>query len=58
MYIKYFGVNNEDRLVGTNNTSTYSTFTHGLDNRTCSVRIPTFPIQKGDISYRMIRGYI
>jgi glutamine synthetase len=57
-YIKYFGANNKLRLTGLNETSSYNRFSYGLDNRACSVRIPTKPVKSGNIDIRHIQGYL
>jgi len=37
--IKYYGTNNEDRLSGKHETSSYEKFSYGVGDRGCSVRI-------------------
>ena len=40
-HIVIYGDNNDKRLTGTHETCNYTTFTHGVGDRTASVRIPT-----------------
>ena len=39
-HIEVYGLNNNKRLTGKNETANYKTFTHGVGDRTASVRIP------------------
>jgi len=39
-HIKVYGINNDKRLTGKQETSNYKKFTHGVGDRTASVRIP------------------
>ena len=39
-HILVYGANNDKRLTGTHETADYKTFTHGVGDRTASVRIP------------------
>lgn len=37
--LKYYGINNHERLTGKHETSSMEKFSHGIGNRGCSVRI-------------------
>ena len=39
-HMKYYGANNDLRMTGEHETARYDTFTYGVANRGCSVRIP------------------
>jgi glutamine synthetase len=49
-HIAVYGEGNEERLTGHHETSSMETFTHGIGDRTASVRIPTQTMHDG-------RGY-
>lgn len=46
-HIDNYGVDNIKRLTGLHETSTYETFTHGVGDRSASIRIPTDTHKKG-----------
>jgi len=46
-HIAVYGEGNEERLTGEHETSSMETFTHGVGDRTASVRIPTQTIRDG-----------
>jgi glutamine synthetase len=46
-HIAVYGEGNEERLTGEYETSSMETFTHGVGDRTASVRIPTQTIRDG-----------
>lgn len=45
-HLKYYGINNLQRLTGLNETSKYDEFTIGRGNRGCSIRIPNKTIEE------------
>lgn len=50
-HMQVYGTNNQNRLTGTHETSDYDKFTHGVGDRTASIRIP-------QIVHKQQMGYI
>ena len=46
-HMKVYGYGNEARLIGTHETSDYSTFSYGESHRGCSIRIPNNVVANG-----------
>ena len=49
-HIEVYGTGNKKRLTGTHETANYNTFTHGVGDRTASVRIPN-SVHKAGMGY-------